>query len=54
MIQFICSIDIIYVYTLNINCYEYVDKVRLTVAFNNIWWISQYTCELQELVNDIM
>ena len=54
MIPFIGNIDIMYDQMQNINCNKYVDYVRLLVLFDNIWWQSQYTCELQKLVNDIV
>ena len=54
MIPFIGNIDIMYDQMQNINCNQYVDNVRLIVLFDNIWWPSQYTCELQKLVNDIV
>ena len=54
MIPFIDNIDIMYDQMLNINCYRYVDYVRLIVLFDNIWWQQQYTCKLQKLVNDIV
>ena len=54
MIPFIGNIDIMYEQMQNINCDKYVDYVRLIVLFDNIWWQSQYTCELQKLVNDIV
>ena len=54
MIPFIGNIDIMYDQIQNINCNQYVDYVRLIVLFDNIWWQSQYTCELQKLVNDIV
>ena len=38
----------------SINCNKYVDYVRLIVLFDNIWWLSQYTCELQKLVDNIV
>ena len=38
----------------SISCDKYVDYVRVIVLFDNIWWHSQYTCELQKLVNDIV
>ena len=38
----------------NINCRQYVDNKRLIVLFDNVWWLLQYTCELQKLVNDIV
>ena len=52
MIPFIGNIDV--TYAQSINCYKYVEYVRLIVLFKNIWWQSQYTCELQKLMNDIM
>ena len=54
MIPFIGNIDIMYGLMQNINCDQYVNNVRLIVLFDNIWWESQYTCELQKLVNDIV
>ena len=54
MIPFIGNIDIMYDQMQNINCRKYVDSKRVIVLFDNIWWQSQYTCELQKLVNDIV
>jgi hypothetical protein len=54
MIQYIGDINIIHGYLAMINCDTYVDNVRLTVFFDSIWWMSQYTCELQKLVNGIV
>ena len=54
MIPFIGNIDITYDQMQSINCYKYVEYVRLIVLFKNILWQSQYTCELQKLMNNIM
>ena len=54
MIPFIGNIDITYDQMQNINCYKYVEYVRLILLFDNIWQQSQYTCELQKLMNDIV
>ena len=54
MIPFIGNIDIMYDQMQIINCNQDVDNVRLILLFDNIWWLSQYTCELQKFVNGIV
>ena len=54
MIPFIGNIDMMYDQMQNNNCDKYVNYKRLIVLFDNIWWQSQYTCELQKLVNNIV
>ena len=54
VVPFIGNIDITYDQMQSINCYKYVEYVRLIVLFENIWWPSQYKCALQKLMNDIV